>query len=356
MSRYSVNILYVDDEESNLTSFKSAFRHYFNIYTAKSGVEGLQVMQEHTIHIVLTDQRMPDMSGIQFLETVMNEYPNVIRMVLTGYADMNAVIEAINTGRVYSYITKPWDELELKSILDGAARTYFSEIEHREVIDNLQKIIDKQQQTIDLYKQFTPSHLEADILNTTIREIDDGQLRIVSLLYLEFVDAQSIFTKNDPRRALIVYNAWIKFIEKIVISNNGTLVKAMCNKVIAVFGAPVSFLDNPLNCMMCAAKIAKEIESFKQEHHISFKLAIAVHMGDVISGNTEFVRHLDYSVIGETVETGEKLLSLAKTENDGILLSQSMLHALEPYHLKLNISKLHTRTLQGEEISFYLVN
>lgn len=356
MPKHDVNILYVDDEESNLVSFLGSFRHYYNIFTAKSGAEGLKVMETNPIHIVLTDQRMPDMSGIQFLEVVMANYPDVIRMVLTGYADMNAVLEAINTGRVYSYITKPWDEIELKSILDGAARIYFSEIEHREEIENLQKKIQEQQEVIDQYTRYTPSHLEAEILDEDIREIEDGQLRIVSLLFMEFVDLNAVFNKNDPQNALILYNKWLKFIEKIVINHKGTIVKSMVNKIMAVFGAPVSFLDNPLNCMTCAQAVKEQIETFMLENNISFKLAIAVHMGEVISGSTEFARHFDYTVIGETVETGEKLLAITKVTHNGILISKQMLHALKPYHLKLNISKEHTEAFQGETFSFFLLN
>ena len=113
-------ILYVDDEEDNLTVFRAAFRQDYNIYLASPGPEGLKIMEEHEIQLVIADQGMPVMSGIEFLEQVKNSYPNCIRMVLSGFTDMEAIIQAINKGRVYRYITKPWDKNDLKITIDRA--------------------------------------------------------------------------------------------------------------------------------------------------------------------------------------------------------------------------------------------
>ena len=108
MAKNTNNILYVDDEENNLTSFKATFRKYYNVYTAQSGREGMNILREHDIKVVITDQRMPEMTGVQFLEAIIHEFPFTIRMILTGFSDIESIIKAINTGRVYRYITKPW--------------------------------------------------------------------------------------------------------------------------------------------------------------------------------------------------------------------------------------------------------
>lgn len=113
------NVLYVDDEENNLTSFRAALRRYYNIFTAKSGEEGMEIIAENDIHVIVTDQRMPGMTGVQFLQHIPDE-PDNIRMILTGFSDIEAIIEAINTGQVYRYITKPWDKDDLKITIDNA--------------------------------------------------------------------------------------------------------------------------------------------------------------------------------------------------------------------------------------------
>ena len=117
-------ILYVDDEQDNLTVFNSAFRRDYEVHLATSGAEGLEILKKHEIHLIITDQRMPEMTGIQFLEKIIPEYPDCIRMILTGFSDIEAIIQAINTGRVYRYITKPWSKEELKINIDKALETY----------------------------------------------------------------------------------------------------------------------------------------------------------------------------------------------------------------------------------------
>jgi len=112
------NILYVDDEPRNLLTFKSSFRREYNIYTAQSGLEGLSIMRKYDISIVISDQRMPGMTGVEFLEKIVPEFPQAIRMVLTGYSDVGSIIDVINKGKVDYFIMKPWNPDELKAIID----------------------------------------------------------------------------------------------------------------------------------------------------------------------------------------------------------------------------------------------
>lgn len=119
-----INVLYVDDEINNLNSFNASFRRDFNIFTATSGKEGLDILRNNKIHIIITDQRMPEMTGVSFLVEVLKEFPDPIRLLLTGYADMEAVIEAVNKGKIYYYLTKPWDEQGIKVIIKNAYELY----------------------------------------------------------------------------------------------------------------------------------------------------------------------------------------------------------------------------------------
>ncbi len=119
-----INVLYVDDEINNLNSFNESFRRDFNIFIATSGKEGLDILRNNKIHVIITDQRMPEMSGVGFLVEVLKEFPDPIRLLLTGYADMEAVIEAVNKGKIYYYLTKPWDEQGIKVIIKNAFELY----------------------------------------------------------------------------------------------------------------------------------------------------------------------------------------------------------------------------------------
>ena len=134
------NILYVDDEQHNLNSFKAAFRRHYNIVTANSAKEGIEIMNTNSIHLIITDQRMPEMTGVEFLEKTVGLYPESVRMILTGFSDVEDIIRAINTGRIYRYITKPWQEQELKMTIDLALESLDLKIRNtqlqKEALDN----------------------------------------------------------------------------------------------------------------------------------------------------------------------------------------------------------------------------
>ena len=94
-----INVLYIDDEADNLTSFRATFRREFNITTAESADEAVEVLEKEEIHVILSDQRMPKVTGIEFFENIQKVFPDPIRILITGYTDINAVIDAINRGQ-----------------------------------------------------------------------------------------------------------------------------------------------------------------------------------------------------------------------------------------------------------------
>jgi DNA-binding NtrC family response regulator len=132
-------VLYVDDEINNLNSFKAAFRRDFEIYTASSAKEGRKILDTNEIGVIITDQRMPGMTGIEFLESILPVYPDTIRILLTGFSDINAVMDAINRGQVYKYLVKPWQNDELKMYIENALEIYNLRKENKELANKLQK-------------------------------------------------------------------------------------------------------------------------------------------------------------------------------------------------------------------------
>ncbi len=121
-----INVLYVDDEIDNLNAFKAVFRRDFEVFTAESAMEGKKILEnkENNIQIVLTDQRMPEITGVDFLASLVKDSPEIMRVLVTGYADIATVIDAINKGEVYRYVSKPWDNVELKNLIFQAFEVY----------------------------------------------------------------------------------------------------------------------------------------------------------------------------------------------------------------------------------------
>ena len=137
MSDKKIDILYVDDEENNLVSFKATFRLKYNVLIASSADAAIKILESKPVEIIITDQRMPQMTGIEFLEKIIDKYPDPIRILLTGYADMNAVIDAVNKGKIFHYLSKPWSEQELNETIKKAFEVYQSNKEIKEMNSKL---------------------------------------------------------------------------------------------------------------------------------------------------------------------------------------------------------------------------
>jgi len=135
-----INVLYVDDEVENLNAFKAVYRREFNVFIAESAKEGRKIMDSNNIEVILTDQRMPDITGVEFLASIIDEFPDCMRILITGYSDLNAVIDAINKGEVYRYVSKPWDNDDLKILIHQAYEVYRLRRENKELTATLLRV------------------------------------------------------------------------------------------------------------------------------------------------------------------------------------------------------------------------
>jgi DNA-binding NtrC family response regulator len=130
-------ILVVDDEPDNLDAFRFNFKRVFKILTAGSGDEGLGQLRDHDVAVIITDQRMPKMTGLEFLKAARAVRPEAVPIILTAFTDVDVLIESINLGHVYRYITKPWDAKEVKGILTQAIERHHLRRENARLTDRL---------------------------------------------------------------------------------------------------------------------------------------------------------------------------------------------------------------------------
>lgn len=126
-NKNKIKILYIDDEANNLISFKASFRFDYTILTAVSTAEADTHLEKHSdISVILCDQRMPDKTGVEYFEEIRNKYPAPIRILITGYADVESVINAINRGHIFRYVKKPWTDMDVKSAIEEAHKFYIA--------------------------------------------------------------------------------------------------------------------------------------------------------------------------------------------------------------------------------------
>jgi len=168
MNTYRHTVLCVDDEINILHSLKRLLRkESYRLLTAKSGAEGLKILKENDVHLVISDQRMPEMSGVEFLAKVKENYPDVIRIVLTGYTEVDAITESINKGHIYKFMLKPWNDqnlkLEIKQSLEQYDLMQANEKLHEQVLqqneelksinENLELLVNNRTKELELQNQ-----------------------------------------------------------------------------------------------------------------------------------------------------------------------------------------------------------
>jgi two-component system, sensor histidine kinase and response regulator len=135
-----IKVLYIDDEDNNLNSFKAGLRKDFSIITALNAHDGLEIVKREEIHVVIADQRMPDITGVEFFEKMVAINPDPVRILLTGYSDITSVIDAINKGEVYRFIDKPWNIEQIKNAIQNAGEVFATRRELKEKNLRLKKI------------------------------------------------------------------------------------------------------------------------------------------------------------------------------------------------------------------------
>jgi YesN/AraC family two-component response regulator len=135
----NINVLYVDDEEHNLVAFKASFRRFFTVFTAISAAAAQDILNENQIHVLITDQRMPETTGTQLLAQAVKDFPDQTRILLTGYSDLEALKDAVNLGQIFCYLQKPWNDDELKETILKAYQVYHLKKEKEELTEKLLK-------------------------------------------------------------------------------------------------------------------------------------------------------------------------------------------------------------------------
>ncbi|MBI3343283.1 MAG: response regulator [Gammaproteobacteria bacterium] len=200
-----VTLLFVDDEANILSSLQRLFRPVgYRILTALSGAEGLAIMEKEAVDLIISDMRMPNMDGAAFLEQVEKRWPDTLRILLTGYADITSTINAINKGKIYRYISKPWEDNDIRLVVQHALQGQHLEREKKrleqivltqneelqELNANLEKRVEARTQEI---KQ------TADMLDLAFNELKKGYIATISV-FANLVELRDGATAGHARR------------------------------------------------------------------------------------------------------------------------------------------------------------
>ena len=136
-------ILLVDDEPEILFSLRAMLRTEFELHTAEGGAEALEVLRGRPVHVIMSDQRMPRMTGVEMLTRAREVCPEAVRIIFTGYADLKAVVDGVNRAEIYRYLTKPWDPDDLVTVLRQACEHYERQAERRRLLADVREHVER---------------------------------------------------------------------------------------------------------------------------------------------------------------------------------------------------------------------
>jgi response regulator RpfG family c-di-GMP phosphodiesterase len=151
--KHKHTLLVGDDEPDVCDSVHDLLRREFNVLKARSAAEGVKLMQEHEVHIIMTDQRMPQSTGVELLSRIRRGHPKAVRMLFTGYADLDAIVQAINQGHIFQFLKKPWQPEELETAVREAAAEYERLVEQAEEVARLRQEVQALHERVAVLEQ-----------------------------------------------------------------------------------------------------------------------------------------------------------------------------------------------------------
>lgn len=312
------HILFVDDELHNLTAFKSAFRRNYHVHLANSALEGTEILKKEPIQLIITDQRMPDVTGVEFLEKINADHPDAIRMILTGFSDVEAIIDAINKGQVYRYITKPWDKNELKITIDNALEAFALREENKNLINNLKlanqnlekKVQQRTQEIENLLFNILPEPIAIEL-----RENDYAipkNYDQVSVLFTDFKGFTQIAERMNPEELLEELDHCFLAFDEICERNNLEKIKTIGDAYMAAGGIPAANTTNAIDAVNAALEIGEFMRQWQAEKETkgetAWEVRIGIHTGRVTAGVVGKKR-LAYDIWGDAVNLASRMES-----------------------------------------------
>jgi response regulator RpfG family c-di-GMP phosphodiesterase len=190
VEKTSAVLLFVDDEPNVLKALRRLFHSEgYTIHLAEGGAEGLDILRQHAVDLIISDMRMPEMSGAEFLARAVEQWPETVRILLTGYSDLQSTIDAVNKGRIFSYCNKPWNDEELKLLVRNA----LEQKRLREERERLSTIIRQQNDELKTLNEHLEERVEqrTSELNETLKQLDQAN----NDLKKQYIDSIHAFSR-----------------------------------------------------------------------------------------------------------------------------------------------------------------
>jgi class 3 adenylate cyclase len=266
------------------------------------------------------------MTGVQFLGEVRSRLPDSIGIVLTGYSDSDAIVDAINTGRVFRYITKPWDENELRQTIENARELFKLKSKNKTLIQELQQQVEEQERTLKLFMKYVPEQVVEHALSTSEEFMFEGELRDITVLFCDIRGFTPLSERLNPRQVVAFLNDYYSYMTEAVKKHHGSVNQFVGDEVFAAFGAPVAIEDPEEKAVACALEMRRQLKRLNEKYADvlgeEIRVGIGINSGEVVAGNLGSEDKMAYSLTGDTVNTGKRIETLTSEKPNAIYISE----------------------------------
>lgn len=323
------NILIVDDEPENLLVLDGLLSRKYNIFSADSGAAARDIIFAQNIHLVITDQRMPEMTGVQFLFSIKNDHPDTIRIILTGYTDVEDIIYAINECDIYSYVTKPWNENELLLTIDRALDKFALESENKTLLVTLSRNNQHLVEINEAISRFVPKPLLKALGKPNVVDVKRGDHlnQNMSVMFSDISKFTGLTEKMTPQEVFDFTNNYHERISPIVSENNGFVQQLQGDGAISLF------IDSPLDALKAAISTQNVIAEYSQtrieKNRRPIQMSIGIHTGAVLLGIIGDEHRWESGIPSDTVIKASRIEGLCKYYKVSIILGDEAFNQID---------------------------
>ncbi len=359
-------VLYVDDEEDNLIVFKSAFRRDFNVLTTTSHTEALEIIAREEVPVIISDQRMPACTGVELFRQLPEEL-GIVRIILTGYSDVEVIIRAINESNIFRYLTKPWDQDEMKHTLDMGMEKFYLQKHNSQLLHDLQaanehleekvrlrtnELSEEKEKSERLLRNILPGEIAEELKQygrVQPRRYDD-----VTTIFLDIVEFTRIAERVSPEDLIAELDYYFQAIDTIFSRHGVEKIKTVGDAYLAVAGLPLPDPDHALTAVKAATEILDFIRQEKERRLAAgstvFDVRIGIHSGPVIAGvvgNTKFA----FDIWGDNVNIAARMES--EGEKGRINVSEATYRLVQDHYVFEQRGRINAKN-KGEIEMYFL--
>lgn len=331
MRNYKHKILLVDDDPGNLNFLRLAFRDNFLVLTARDGEEALKLLhlyENSDIALILTDERMPNLTGSELLEKTLETHPNSVRWLITAFPEKEVSIYDKNAMHIDRYIRKPIQGKidELKNDVIRAIELYFLRRDNRCLNEEIVKTLKEDNSLRNIFARYLPPPVLHRIENTAPEKRQEVEIKEVTVLYSDLIGFCTITEelKETPEVLVEVLNDYFNCMSMVISEHDGLIDKLIGDEIMSVFGIKYDSSSDPSidaqNALRCALDMREQLyilnKKNEEKEWPKLSFGIGINTGNGVVGNIGSESFWDYTVIGDDVNMASRIQDLTREEEN----------------------------------------